>query len=202
VRSDAPDELTDAGWQALRDHGIETIVDLRDEREREALPARAEGAAIHASVLDFSEEAFWESLRQAPWDTLGFYRAILARWPERFAAAFRAVARAEAGGVLIHCQVGRDRTGLLAALLLTVAGVPAEEIAADYALSADRLRPLYVRLIREATDEAARAELEQENVSEAAWMLALLDELDAERYLLDGGCAAADLDAVRTRLIA
>src|SRR5438132_7958171 len=45
------------------------------------------------------------------------------------------------GGVLVHCHVGRDRTGMVCALALSVAGVPAAAIAEDYALSAERLRP-------------------------------------------------------------
>jgi protein tyrosine/serine phosphatase len=200
VRSDSPDALTAAGWDALRAHGIRTVVDLRDPTEREKLPVQAELHAVHVPVLDFGDEAFWQPLRGS-WDTVRFYRAAVERWQDRFTDAVVAVARAEPGGVLVHCQVGRDRTGIVSALLLSLAGVPAEEIAADYALSADRLRPLYDRLLREAEDETARARLHRENASEAEWMLDLLEGLDVEAYLKKGGATAQDLDVVRGRLV-
>jgi protein tyrosine/serine phosphatase len=200
VRSDSPAALTEQGWAALRAHGIRTIVDLRDPIEREELPPLAELDAVHAPVLDLGDDAFFEPWR-GTWDTPRFYRAVLAHWQDRFTAAVVAVARAEPGGVLVHCQVGRDRTGLVTAMLLSLAGVPAAEIAADYALSAERLRPLYDRLAAELEDESARARLHRENASEASWMLDLLGELDVEAYLLAGGATAEDLAAARRRLL-
>jgi protein-tyrosine phosphatase len=199
VRSDSPDALTAAGWDALRTHGIRTVVDLRDPTEREALPAQAELHAVHVPVLDFGDAAYWDALRSA-WDTPRFYRSALDRWQDRFTNAVVAVARAEPGGVLVHCQVGRDRTGLVSALLLSLAGVQAEEIAADYALSAQRLRPLYDRLAARLEDETARERLHRENASEAAWMLDLLAGLDVEAYLLAGGGMPHDLAAARRRI--
>ena len=56
-----------------------------------------------------------------------------------FARAVREVADAPAGGVVVHCQGGKDRTGLVAALLLRLAGVPHEDIGADYSLSRQNL---------------------------------------------------------------
>ena len=53
----------------------------------------------------------------------------------------RAVAHAPEGGIVIHCVGGKDRTGLLSAFLLHLAGVDDETIAADYALSEERLLP-------------------------------------------------------------
>ena len=201
VRSDSPARLTPSGWEALRAHGVRTIVDLRDPSElRDDEDARGL-EHVHAPVVDFADAAFWE-----PWrgnlDRAGFYRALLEHWPERFAAAVSAVARARPGGVLIHCQVGRDRTGVVAALLLSLAGVAPEEIAADYALSADRLRPLYDTWIAGSDDPVVRAQLERDNVSEPAAMLQLLEGLDAESYLLEAGATDDDVRAIRERLLA
>jgi protein tyrosine/serine phosphatase len=200
VRSDSPDALTAAGWDALRAHGIRTVVDLRDPTERESLPLQAELHAVHVPVFDFGDAEYWDSLRGS-WDTARFYRSALERWQDRFTDAVVAVGQAEPGGVLVHCQVGRDRTGLVSALLLSLAGVPAEEIAADYALSAERLRPLYDRLLSEAEDETARARLHRENASKAEWMLDALEGLEVEGYLLAGGATPRDLAAVRARLV-
>lgn len=200
MRSDSPDALTEQGWAALRAHGVRTIVDLRDAPERKELPPLAELAALHVPVLDFADAEFFESWHRVS-DTPGFYRAVLEHWRGRFTDAVVAVARARPGGVLVHCQVGRDRTGLVTAMLLSLAGVDPEDIAADYALSAERLRPLYERLAQDLADDAARERLHRENASEAQWMLDLLADLDIEAYLTAGGATAADLQAARARLL-
>jgi hypothetical protein len=61
--------------------------------------------------------------------------AYLSTNQAQIAAILRAVADAPEGGIVIHCHAGRDRTGLIIALLLGVAGVSAAAISADYALS-------------------------------------------------------------------
>lgn len=200
VRSDSPGRLTAAGWAALRAHGVRTIVDLRDPQER-AGDAPADGLArVNVPVIDFDDTAFWQRFDGVR-DTARFYAEALAHWPGRFAAAATSVARAEPGGVLVHCAVGRDRTGLLSALLLAVVGVPVERIAEDYALSADRLRPLYDLLIDEAADDATRERLQRDNESAPEAMLAVLDGVDARSYLLAGGTTAHDLALIEARLL-
>jgi protein tyrosine/serine phosphatase len=202
VRSDNPGRLTRAGLDALRAHGVRTVVDLRDPVELVAgEPSLArEFEVARVPLFDFGDDQFWRRWRGRYEANGRFYGEALERWPERFAAAVAAIGHAPPGAVLVHCQVGRDRTGLVAALLLSLAGVDAEEIAADYALSADRLRPLYDEWLRVEEDPRVRARLERENVSEAAAMLALLERLDAEAYLRAAGATAADLTAARNRL--
>jgi protein-tyrosine phosphatase len=69
------------------------------------------------------------------------YVSELRRHGSSFAKIMALIANARDGGVLIHCVGGRDRTGLIAALLLSLVGVPLETVAADYALSSECLRP-------------------------------------------------------------
>ena len=199
VRSDNPFRLTEDGISALRAHGVRTVVDLRHESEIAERPSVELDHVFNVSVLDFGDEEYWARWRGVQ-DTPRFYREVLERWSDRFAAAVAAVARAPEGGVLVHCEVGRDRTGLVCALMLSVAGVPPDAIAADYALSAERLAPLYAEWLRVEEDPQTRARLERENVSEAAAMAHVLDNVDVERYLLDAGVTDADLDAIRERL--
>jgi protein-tyrosine phosphatase len=198
IRSDSTARLSPRGWRALQAYGVQTIVDLRDDSERRDAPS-IELATVHVPLFDFAAAAFWDEWRGVR-DTPRFYRALLDRWPDRFAAAIGAVARAPEGAVLIHCEDGRDRTGLVAALLLKLVGVPDETIAADYALSADRLRPRYDSLIA-AADEDGKERLRQENFSDPATMLAVLEGFDVVGYLRRGGATAEDLAAVRTRLL-
>jgi protein tyrosine/serine phosphatase len=199
VRSDNPWKLTPDGLRAMRAHGVRTVVDLRHAVEIAERPSVEVADVVNVPVLDFGDEEFWERWRDVH-DTPRFYREALTYWAARFAAAVAAVAHAREGGVLVHCEVGRDRTGLVCALLLSVAGVPPEAIAADYALSAERLAPLYDEWLRQERDPQARARLERENVSEAAAMAHVLDNVDVERYLRDAGATRRDLEAVRERL--
>jgi protein-tyrosine phosphatase len=199
VRSDSPDGLSAAGRAALEHHGIRTIVDLRSPSEQNG-SVLGPATVMHVPVLDFEDAPFWDRWGGAT-DTVGFYRALLERWPVRFADAVAAVARAEPGGVLVHCRLGRDRTALVAAFVLELVGVPRETIAADYALSADRLRPVYDRLIEAAGNDTERARLRDENVSDEAAMLAVLDGFDLRGYLSAGGLTGTDVAALAARLL-
>ncbi len=203
VRSDNPGRLTPRGVQAMEAYGIKTIVDLRDASETSAgPPIDTKGLDVESvvvPVLDFSDREFWEPWRDN-YDPTGFYRSALARWPDRFAQAVAAVARARDGCVLVHCEAGRDRTGLVCALLLSLVGVSPDDIAADYALSTERLRTLYDQWISAARDDAEKEKLRRENVSTAQAMLDVLEGLDARAYLLDGGASEEDLTRVQARL--
>lgn len=210
VRSDSLDRLTDAGWRALEAHGIRTIVDLRNDVERDAEPYACATAVVHVPIEDDTDRDFVDRWR--PFSTPHYYAAALARWPDRAAAAVRAVARAQPGGVVVHCGLGRDRTGLVTMLLLAVAGVGPDDIAADYELSTTRLPPLDVdRLLSTpshvnprsrqelaadlATERRRRARMGDRDV-----LVGLLSSLDAASYLRRAGVDDADLAALRTRL--
>src|SRR5438067_650444 len=139
VRSESLDLLTPAGWSALRAYGIRTLVDLRNDHE---LVGETPDGLTRAHVLldDLADTEFWAATRENELDgTPLYYRPFLEQKPERCAAAVAAVARAEPGGVLVHCVGGRDRTGLVVLLLLALVGVEPEEIVADYELSNLRL---------------------------------------------------------------
>ncbi|MEJ7655383.1 MAG: tyrosine-protein phosphatase [Chloroflexia bacterium] len=105
------------------------------------------------------------------------------------------------GGVVFHCGIGRDRTGIVTLLLLALVGVAPEEIASDYELSNDRLRPHWARFGRD--DEGAWAEdrLGREGTSARALILDTLASLDADAYLRAAGLGEDDLTAIRARLL-
>ena len=116
-----------------------------------------------------------------------------------------AVADSPEGGVVVHCAGGKDRTGLTVAFLLRLAGVGIDEIAADYALSEQRLRPRHERWLAEAADEAERERLRRMTVTPAASMVGVLEELErrygsVERYLVAGGAREGIGERIRTRL--
>ena len=201
ARSEAPDGFTAAGWVALKEHGIRTIVDLREPDERRLLEAAGDLDVVHVPLDDLGDTAFWADWRDGADATPLYYRAFLERRPERCAAALAAVARARPGGVLVHCAGGRDRTGLVTMVLLRLAGVPEDEIVADYLHSYPRLTPLWAA--RGETDDGPliHALLAERGTTPEAAMRTALDGLDADAVLRAGGLTDADLDALRRRIL-
>jgi protein-tyrosine phosphatase len=126
VRSDNPSTLTDAGKAALVDHGVRTIVDLRTPSEVTEYPnpfaeSGSHGIAYHhLSLVDPAGSPAPEFTTLA-----NDYKSMLDRFPDQVGAIMRTIADAPEGGVMIHCMAGKDRTGIMSALLLDLAGVPA-----------------------------------------------------------------------------
>ena len=119
--------------------------------------------------------------------------------------AVSAVAQPDEGTVLVHCAGGVDRTGLVAALILRVADVGVETIAADYAESEVNWAPSVDGWIGEAPDEAERGKRRLLSVMPAAAMREVLAELErshgsARSYLTRAGVDPNDLDRIRKRL--
>ena len=202
VRAGNTRELTPAGWRAASRYGIRTILDLRSEPECAADPP-AQPGFIHRRLSLFDhfdgDEAYRGGLlsRVSGLDVAEKHRALYREALEldaaRFAEAVGVLAAAD-GGVLFHCVGGKDRTGLLAALLLRLVGAPMEVVEADYVRSEARLRlaggvpPGAVSALRGVVDR-------------------VLDEAEARHgstaaYLLDAGAAEAQLERLRRRFLA
>ena len=86
------------------------------------------------------------SVRRSPDFWTRHYLGYLDRRPDSVAGALWVIAESR-GGALVHCVAGKDRTGTVTALALSVAGVPDEEIVADYAATAERIAKIVERLI-------------------------------------------------------
>jgi protein-tyrosine phosphatase len=209
VRSASLADLTEAGRAALADYGVRAIVDLRlpDELAREPNPFAEPGdhsiAYTNVSIIDpgagfppdtvtLAENYLW---------SLDRFRALMA-------AALTAVADAPEGGVLIHCAAGKDRTGLISALLLALVDVPAETIAADYALTAEALRPREQEWLENGPGERAEREAVLARFAPTAEvMLEVLDQLTrryggVEPYLTGAGVTPDQVRRLRDRLLA
>jgi protein tyrosine/serine phosphatase len=140
IRSETVDRLTPRGWRALRDHGVRTIIDLREEDERAESAALDGVETIHIPLDRIAEHPdFWEDWMHGPqFGTPLYYAPFLERFPERIEAVLDAIEQAPPGGVLFHCVGGRDRTGLVAIAVLAAVGVVPDAIADDYARGAER----------------------------------------------------------------
>jgi protein tyrosine/serine phosphatase len=205
VRADLIRGLSDSGWEALVSHGVRTVVDLRYHSEVEADPPREIPVeVVHVPLLDERDEAAMAAIDS--WmTTAGAYLEMLERFPSNFARAVTTIARAPEGGVLVHCHGGKDRTGLVVALLLTMAGVPPEDIAADYGLSAVNLAELTEEWVSAAPDDGERERRRRISRGDPQAMLDVLAELEARygsvrSYLLVAGAREDDLDRAVARL--
>jgi protein-tyrosine phosphatase len=213
--------VTPDGWQAAHAAGFRTIIDLRNDDEvcpdapaatltsgtsaaRPAppldLPAGLE--RVQVPLDDIEDVCFWRRLNDEGLNgTPLYYRPFLAAKPGRCAAVLAAIARARPGGVIFHCAAGRDRTGLIAMLLLALAGVRPSAIADDYALSAGQLGPLFVALDVPDSSTQIEAVLRRRGTTARAAVLDALNGLDVAARLRAAGLPDADITALRARLL-
>jgi protein-tyrosine phosphatase len=210
-RSDTLHRLTDADLDVAGALGLATVIDLRStqELETEGRYANAHEVAFH-HVPVFEQDAlpFEPATRDTPAPPPGEdYVAIATTGRDAIAITFEVLSRAKFAAVF-HCAAGKDRTGIVAALLLSTLGVPEDDIVADYTLSTR------ARAAAMAWAETNDPALAQEFVELPPWLLdsspevmrAFLDQLvdrhgSIEQYLLDAGVARRSLDALRDRLL-
>ncbi len=203
-RSDGLHRLGRDGVAALAALDLRTIVDLRADIEVAQAPSAAAG--LPAATLRIP---MVRDLTVLPPTTLGdVYRYMIDERGESIGAAVRALSAPGALPGLVHCSAGKDRTGIVIALVLAVLGVPDELIGADYALSAVYLDPdgtaAIGRLRASGLGDQVTLEL---LASPPALILEVLARARAvgggsvEGYLAVHGVAAADLAALRWALL-
>jgi protein-tyrosine phosphatase len=200
VRTDSHSYLTEAGLAAARAFRPSRIIDLRFPTECDQWPSRL---AADPAYLNLPVQVGENAVGDLP--PAEVYRAWLDRGPKLFAAVLASIAEAPPGPVVVHCAAGKDRTGLVIALALALAGVPDDAIAADYLLTNERLATRYDELIEQAADEAERQRWLAIRWAEPRYILESLQHLrDAhggvEAYLLSAGLTPAQLSALRERL--
>ncbi|MBZ5738374.1 tyrosine-protein phosphatase [Nocardioides mangrovi] len=197
-RSDYPAFAEREDGADVRRLGLRTVVDLRRGTEAavERVPWEDHGVAYHRCPITAFEKSSWEAR----------YAAYLQDRPETVVEAVELVLSPANHPVLFHCAAGKDRTGLVAALVLSVLGVPEEEIVADYALSADSVVHIVGRLngidlYRELFGELD-ADAQHPHPEHMEGLLAWLRAYGgAERWLLDHGLGADRIAAARSALL-
>lgn len=146
-RADRLCTLSDADLRRLEDANIRHVFDLRSEAEAAESPDRLPAGASYTRLGMTSDETFqartiYERIVEGEIESYGEaemvagYVLMLQNFGPSFARIVRQVAQGEP--VVVHCTAGKDRTGLAAMLLLGLAGVAAEHVVADYALSSER----------------------------------------------------------------
>jgi protein-tyrosine phosphatase len=223
LRADNLQELSAADVTKLvRDIGVTTVVDLRSSNELAAegpAPLDTVPGVRHAhhpvlpevgSNTDMAAAALLtrrdQDQSRYPLDPVcGHYLGYLEDRPDQVVGALRSIAHSP-GAALVHCAAGKDRTGVVVALALTVAGVPAQAVVSDYAASGERTEAIMDRLRRSrlyARDINSRpADLHRPRPET---MTAFLEQMDARyggvvSWLTDHGFSVDDLNVLRVKL--
>jgi len=208
LRSDGPAALTDSDLDLLERLPLTTVVDLRGHMEREREPSRF---LTRPSYRVHNVEV-WSHIYAAGreiadrFDITEFYLAALDHAGAAFAEATRLVAHAP-GAALFHCSAGKDRTGLLAALILEAIGVDRQVVLEDFALTDARIEPLRQRLLEQAErDGVPRAQFQRLLGATPELLEPALAHLDAkhggaEAYLARAGVAEETFVALEAKLV-
>jgi protein-tyrosine phosphatase len=215
VRADNIRRLSDDGWHALAGHGVTRIVDLRWPEELAAdEPRDVEIDVVHVSVLgeSWNEDPGYVARLDEHLDSVDdvadhyawSYLDFLERYRESFGRAVAAVADAD-GAVVVHCAGGKDRTGLVSALLLRLAGVSLDEIGRDYSLSGANLAPrndVWMAQIADDEERRRRAKLLDTPAEAMVRVLEAVEERygSVAGYLRAAGVADDQIERLRERL--
>ena len=221
IRSDSLDRLDPDGLLAFAEHAtsheVSLILDLRspaeagrphpfvdDPRYRlvPMIDPRLRGVGPEGRGAGETQRGRDRSTER----TLGMiYSSSLDRNARCIVDGVIAIADAPPGGVVVHCAVGKDRTGMIVALILSALGVPDEDIAQDYELSAECLRQEFDEVIA-SLDAWERARIVERMSSRRETILEMLAHArahygSAEGYLLAHGLGSDRLRRLRDRMV-
>lgn len=223
LRADNLQDLTSSDVATLvRDIGVSTVVDLRSSNELKSegpapldavegvrhahhpvLPERGTNTDIIAEALLTKTE---QDRSRYPADPVcGHYLGYLEDRPDQVVAALRSVAHSR-GAALVHCAAGKDRTGVVVALALTVAGVTPQAVVADYAATAERSEAIVARLLQSPTyAQDIGSKPADSHRPRAETMAAFLEQMDARyggvgRWLTEHDFSDEDLRLLRVKL--
>jgi protein-tyrosine phosphatase len=198
VRSDNLLSLNASGQEALIAYGVTDVIDLRSESEVESSPspfAAMEPFAGQAPVythLALVDDATMSKLAEAS-SMFERYLMMLEHRPEAFKEIFSALARAE-GTVVFHCFAGKDRTGMVAAMSLALAGVDVDTIAADYAETDTQMATRYAEWLAASPPELVE-EMRKDLSCPPERIVGVLEHLDTRWGGVEGYLDAARVDA-------
>ncbi len=187
--------------------GIRSVVDLRSDMERATSPLAAlEGAGVRLVSIPLVDPTRPASipLDIATVTLIGLYEFILETSGDRFVEAVRTVADGQP--VVVQCMAGKDRTGLVSAMVLGALGATDEVIVADYVRTAHTVDELISRARARMPGGVDAMMLERFMTADAETMLGVLawirDSHGSIRgYLSDHGLDRSQLDTLRESLV-
>ena len=212
VRADSLHRVPPAYQAALIDYGIRTVIDLRTTAETLAEPnvfsASPNVSYLHHDMAGDTEPYDgWEDLEGLA-RIVAIYTNRLDRRLGQIGETLAAIAAPGALPAIYHCAGGQDRTGLITALLLGIAGVPEETIAEDYALTAHYYINLF--LGKDAPPDVDPADYTwqayQQRSCPPEAMLSTLEHLGdryggVEGYVRTAGLDSAQIEGLRNAMV-
>jgi protein-tyrosine phosphatase len=213
-RADGLAGMSAADLEVMRELGLRTVIDLRSNKEldeRGRFPHEDVPVSYHHfSVIDTTWTEDTERVvpdDEAEWLTWA-YEQMLDRGAPRFADALRVLAEAEVYPAVFHCAAGKDRTGLLSALVLALLGVSDDDIVADYALTAEAMQRMreWIQINRpegaSLFDEVPSAYLSADPSAMRRTLARLTEEHGSIRsYVASIGVEAEVVEAIRDALL-
>ena len=209
LRGDGLHGLTPEDLLNLHDLGVRSVIDLRGPAElaRQPSPYAARAGISYANVPLFEKLSPIDmAVSAGSYTLLGRYLEAIDQCGTRIAEVLTRIAMAEPGVVLFHCTVGKDRTGLIAGLLLSLAGVAPETVVEDYALTERIAGPLLAGFRAGALGRGLPpAQVDELLSSPPAAMVGVLDHIDERHggitaYLTANGVDAPLQERLRERL--
>jgi len=204
IRSDNISSLNAEGVRAMWEYGVNTVIDLRTQTEATKFPSpfAAPDYGPEYRNLPVIDDAFMARVNE----TDGIpqrYRLMVDHRQQAFGQIFGALAAVD-GPAVVHCYAGKDRTGLVAAMALSLAGVDDDAIAADYAETDVQLAERYAEWLASASPERL-ASMRDELRCRPEWMLDLLAHIDqtwggVPQYLEAGGPQPSELVKLKSKL--
>jgi protein tyrosine/serine phosphatase len=217
LRSDNLQGLSDKDVRRLRDdHGIRTVLDLRTPTEVRIEgpgPLVAEGLRhVNVDLIptwdeDEGSDRIVPHEQREQNDLSHFYLTYLDHATAEVIRAMRVLADPSSGSVIVHCAAGKDRTGVIVALALTVAGVRRADVVEDYALTGERIEAIRDRLVASPAyaEDMKRRPLDDMR-PHALSMRHFLDRLDERggvfAWLTEQGFGPEEQASLRKRLLA
>lgn len=204
IRADSLCRLSSRGQDALVAYGVRTVVDLRGHEEVGTDPNPfGEHPAVRYRHLPLQSEVTVALMQRVETGEIAD-RLIVDLSRANVGRVFRAMANADPGGIVFHCAAGKDRTGIVAVLLLELSGAHRDAIVDDYMLSDEPLRRFHEEWV-EAASPLDRDRVRSLIVCRPERPLALLAHVDeryggVERYLSGAGVASDEVAALRGRM--
>lgn len=140
LRTAGTDQLTEEDRAFLYDYGVRCVIDLRSTYETNDHPSKLDGyrdiAYYHVPMLDeMNSKKAKELQKDMPTSMFEIYQGLILDSQAAFKRVLDIIADHPDHCILFHCTAGKDRTGLTAMLLLSIAKVDEETIVQDYAVS-------------------------------------------------------------------
>lgn len=207
-RSDALHQLDDEGRRQLRALGVRTIVDLRQTAERESDPDLVDGSGARVVHLPLYDQG-GVSAGAGTGVTLGdIYRMLVTDRGVAIAAVVRELAVPGALPALVHCTAGKDRTGVVVALVLAAVGIGDDVIVADFSatglfLSDERRQVLASKVSLAGVDPEGASHLLSAEPELIVGALAVVRERhgSARAYLMAHGVLPGELSRLGRWLV-